>query len=181
MSDLESKIESLLFAYGEPLEFRKLADILGANAEEVEKAGRNLAENLLSNKRGLRIIFSGESLQLVTAPESGPLIEKLIKGELKEELTPASLETLSIVAYLGPVPRSSVEYIRGVNSSFTLRNLMIRGLVERSPHPKRQNAYLYRPAAAFLRHLGFAEITELPDFAKYRELGNIFERNEKNN
>jgi segregation and condensation protein B len=181
MNDLEAKIEALLFAYGEPLELKRLAGLLETEEGEAESGVRRLAEELIKANRGLRIIFSGDSVQLVSAPDFSPFVEKLIKGELKEELTPASLETLSIVAYLGPMPRSAVEYIRGVNSSFTLRNLLLRGLVERRPHPTRSNAYLYQPAAEFIRHLGISEINELPDFAKYRELGKIFESNEANN
>ena len=85
-------------------------------------------------------------------------------------LTPASLETLAIIAYLGPCNRALIEYVRGVNSTFILRSLMIRGLVERKPDPKRMNTFLYQVSFDFLRHMGLTRQGDLPDYEKYRKL-----------
>ena len=101
--------------------------------------------------------------------------EKLAKEEFKEDLTPAALETLSVVAYLGPMPRSMIDYVRGVNSSFMLRNLLMRGLVERTLSEKRKNVYEYRVSFDFLKHMGIGTIGELPEYEKYKNILASFE------
>ena len=98
------------------------------------------------------------------------LLEEITKQEFTEALTPASLETLSIVMYSGPISRADIEYIRGVNSSFTLRALLMRGLAERETDPKRGNAYLYKASFELLRHLGLSKNEDLPDYPKYKDL-----------
>jgi segregation and condensation protein B len=178
MSELEAKIEALLFVYGEPLAFKRLAEILGITPAEAEEVVKSLGEKL-KNESGLKIIFEGGRVQLVTKPEYGSLVEKLVREETREELSPASLETLAIVSYLGPVARSTIEYIRGVNSSFILRSLLIRGLVERMSDSKRTNVYLYKPSFDLLKFFGIGAVEELPEFGKFRELDKMFESNEK--
>ena len=93
-----------------------------------------------------------------------------MKETLNENLTPAALETLALVSYVGPVSRSEIEYIRGVNTAFTLRNLLIKGLVQRSSDPKRGNVYLYKPSLDLLKFLGLPKIEDLPDYEKFKEL-----------
>lgn len=181
MSDLESKIEAVIFIYGEFISINRLADLLEAGEKEVRMAVLSLQEKFISDNRGLRLIIDNDKVQLITRPEYGSFIEKLIKDETRAELTPACLETLSIVAYLGPISRAAIEYIRGVNSSFILRSLSIRGLLNREPDPKRANAYLYRISPDLLKYLGVNSIKELPDFEKYRELMNIFKKEDGEN
>ena len=105
-----------------------------------------------------------ESVTLATMPEVSSLIERLLREEREKELGKASLETLAILLYQGPVTRSVIDHIRGVNGTFILRNLQIRGLVERVPHPEDQRSFLYRPTADLLRHLGVSKIEDLPDY-----------------
>lgn len=176
MSDLESKIEAVIFIYGEFISINRLADLLEVDEKEIRAAVLGIQEKFIADNRGLRLIIHDDKIQLITRPEYGPLIEKLIKEETRAELTPASLETLSIIAYLGPISRPAIDYIRGVNSSFTLRNLMIRGLIERTIDPKRANAYLYQISPDSLKYLGINSTKELPDFEKYRQLINIFKK-----
>ena len=107
--------------------------------------------------------------------------QALIQDEFREELSPAGLEVLTLIAYLGPVPRSTVDYIRGVNSSFTLRNLVVRGLVERDPETSRGNLYAYRTTALFLRHLGLARAADLPEYDDYRAKLMTFNQQPSNN
>ncbi len=116
------------------------------------------------------LIRHGQQLQLATKPNFKGLLEKVVKAELHEALTPAGLETLSIITYGGPILRSEIDYIRGVNSSFILRALLLRGLINRNPDPRRGNAYLYGPSFDFLKHLGGASVTELPDYQVFAEL-----------
>lgn len=171
MNGLEAKLEAFLFLHGEPVRVDKLAKELGAKTEEVRKALDLLRHRLKeAEDRGLELIVSDDRAQLVTKADLKPFTAKIVAEEMDTPLTPASLETLSIVAYLGPCSRALIEYIRGVNSTFILRSLMIRGLVERTPDPDRANAFLYRASFDFLRHIGVSRPEDLPDYDKYRKL-----------
>jgi segregation and condensation protein B len=166
--NLESQLESLLFWKGEPMTKKKIETALGVTKDELEVALKNL-ENSLS-ERGLRIMQNGEDVEMRTAPEASSLIEKLTKEELIRDLGKAGLETLSIILYKAPVKRSEIDYIRGVNSSFILRNLLIRGLIERiSEKEGLGRGYSYKPSIDLLAHLGIAKITDLPEYAKVKE------------
>lgn len=170
MEKLIAQLEALLFIYGEPLEIKKIAKTLKAAEEEIKSAIDALEAELRSENRGLFLVRDREEIQLTTKPDFAKLLETVIKEELHENLTPAALETLSIVAYAGPLSRAELEYIRGVNSSFTLRNLLIRGLVERAPDPKRGNVFLYSPSFEFLRHVGVSQAGDLPEYEKFKTL-----------
>lgn len=179
-ADLLATLEALLFIYGEPLDFKKIGKNLGLEPEEVRNALAELKKELSEPTRGLDLVILGEKVQLVTKSRFGKLLESFVKEEISEDLTPASLEVLSIVAYLGPIPRSRIEYLRGVNSSFTLRNLMLRGLIERSPDPNHPNSYVYQPTFEFFKHIGISKKEELPDFEKFQSLLKIFEVDNQN-
>ena len=171
MNKLEAKLEAFLFLHGEPIRVDKLAKELGVKNEEIRKMLDLLSHRLReAEDRGLELIFSDDKVQLTTKADLKPFTSKIVAEEMDTPLTPASLETLSIVAYLGPCSRALIEYIRGVNSTFILRSLMIRGLVERAPDPDRANAFLYRTSFDFLRHIGVSRPEELPDYDKYRKL-----------
>ncbi len=167
---LVPKIEALLFIYGEPLEPKKLAKILGVKEAEVSAGLDFLNNELKREERGLVLVQDKGKVQLVTKPEFAKLLEDITKQEFTEMLTPAALETLSIIAYAGPISRADIEYIRGVNSSFIMRALLMRGLVDRSIDPKRSNTYLYSTSFELLRHLGLTKNSDLPDYSKYKEL-----------
>ena len=127
-------------------------------------------KRLGDDSSGLEIISMGDRVQLATKPSLNSAIELFIKGELSEELSPASLEVLSLITYLGPISRAKLEYLRGVNSSFILRNLLIRGLVERFNDPKNSLAYLYQPTFELLAHLGIKSPKDLPEYDKFHTL-----------
>ncbi len=140
---MKSIIESILFSTGEPISIEKLAKLLEKNKEEIRSVVDELEKDYEDKDGGLRIIRKNENIQLVSSSKNSPYVEKLIRDELQEDLTPASLETLSIIAYKGPITRAEIEEIRGVNSTFILRNLLIRGLTERKGHPEDARAYVY--------------------------------------
>lgn len=167
-------LEAILFIHGEPVETEKIASLLKLDQRETAEVSHFYQEKLASDPtRGLFLAVSGDRIALRTKPEFGQIVESLIKENLKEELTPAALDTLAIVGYLGPIARPMIDYIRGVNSSFTLRGLVLRRLLERAPNPSKTGAYTYRVTPEFLAHLGLKEATELPDYADYR---NFLER-----
>ncbi|MBI2033764.1 MAG: SMC-Scp complex subunit ScpB [Candidatus Liptonbacteria bacterium] len=165
-----ASLEALLFIQGEPIAKKRIGKILNLPLEDLEKVLGELEKRLHEESRGLSLVLDAEKVQLVTKSKFRNLLESFAKEELSEELTPASVEALSIISYLGPISRSQLDFIRGVNSTFILRNLLIRGLVERTPHPKSPNTYLYSPSFQLLRHLGLKNKEELPEYAKYQEL-----------
>ncbi len=161
-------LEAALFIYGEPMSFKKIGNILGIETAEVPELVLNLQKELES--RGLAIIINDEAAQLVTKPDFSGMVETIVKEELSSAITPAALETLAIVSYLGPLSRSRIDYIRGVNSSYILRNLLLRGLVERTPDPERGNAFLYKASFDLLKFFGISSIKELPGYEHYKNL-----------
>ncbi|MDD4931528.1 MAG: SMC-Scp complex subunit ScpB [Candidatus Colwellbacteria bacterium] len=172
---LESKIEAIIFMSGSPISTKKIIDLVGCSEDEASLAITSLKERLSSSLSGISLMEADGSFQLVTKPELAPIIQKMVKDEMTEELTPAALETLSLITYIGPTTKSAIEYIRGVNSSFTIRNLLIRGLIERSIHPQKNNTYIYRPSLDLIRHLGLSRKEDMPDFDKFQELKKTLE------
>ncbi len=169
-NNLKAAVEALLFIYGEPVKIKKLAQITGADENAVNKALEEIGASFGSDDRGLKLMVYDNEAVLTTKPELGSLLQGVIKEEMDSELTPASLEALTIVAYLGPCSRAEIDYIRGVNSAVILRSLTIRGLVTRKPDPERSGGYLYQVTGDLLRHMGLGAPGELPEYGKYHEL-----------
>lgn len=167
--NLSSKIEAVLFYKGEPVSISKLASILETDETSIKEAIGDLKEKL--NGRGVSLVEKEDEIMLGTKPELSSLIEKIAKEELSKDIGKAGLETLSIVLYKGPISRSEVDYIRGVNSSFIVRNLLIRGLIERVQNKNDSRSYLYKPSFDLLSLLGVEKIDDLPD--RDRVLQNI--------
>lgn len=165
--NLKSIIESILFVYGESISAEKLAKIAGTSVPNVRAALGELEERY--RESGLVLLKKDDHCQLGTNPRNTSYIEKMVKNEFTEELSRAALETLAIIAYKGPLTRAHIEYVRGVNSSFTLRNLVMRGLVERMENPKDARSYLYGTSFNFLKHLGVARPEDLPRFEEFKK------------
>ncbi|MEK7178133.1 MAG: SMC-Scp complex subunit ScpB [Patescibacteria group bacterium] len=165
----KSIIESLLFTSGHPLSQKKMAEILGILESDVEKSLKELAVDYEQNSRGLRLVFFDNKVQLVIAPESKEAMEKLVKSEFEEELSQAALETLAIVAYRGPVSRAAIENLRGVNCSFILQSLAIRGLIDKRNNPKDGRSYIYNVTFDFLKHLGINKLDDLPNYTDLKK------------
>lgn len=163
----EQNIEAILFYRGEPVKRDELGKILKLEESALDEALAKLEVDL--SDRGIRLMRVNETVLLGTAPEASELIEQLAKEELSKDIGKAGIETLSTVLYLGPITRSRVDYVRGVNSSFILRNLLVRGLVERITNPDDSRTFLYRPTRDLLAHLGVTRVEELPEYEKTRQ------------
>ena len=163
---LQSAIESILFVSGEPVKISRIVKITGASKPKVENAIMILQGEYSAGGRGILIIKKEDKIQMATNPENAVLIDDLVKSEIQENLSKAGLEVLSIVAYRGPVSRMDVEAIRGVNCSFTLRSLLMRGLLERIDNPADNRSYLYKISFDFLKKMGVESVEKLPDFEK---------------
>lgn len=164
---LQSQIEALLFWKGETLSIKKIASILNKKEEEIKEAMETLREALKG--RGISLVEWEEDVTLGTAKEVSELIESLNKEELSKDLGKAGLETLSIILYQGPISRADIDYIRGVNSQFILRNLLIRGLIGRVDNPSDQRSFLYKPTPELLSFLGISRIEDLPDLESVKK------------
>lgn len=164
---LDARIEAILFFKAEPIAIKKLAEITATSEADVASALLTLKEKLTG--RGVVLLEKDGEVMLGTAPEAGEMIEALGREELSRDLGKAGLETLSIVLYRGPITRSGIDHIRGVNSTFILRNLMIRGLVEKVPNPEDQRSFLYRPTFELLSHLGVSRVEDLPEYQSTSE------------
>jgi len=160
---LKSVIESILFISGEPLAVSRIQKVIGASEEEVESALGSIAQDY-SDGRGMVMIRKEDKVEMATSPENAEFISELVKSEIQENLSPAALEVLSIIAYRGPIARVEIESIRGVNCSFTLRSLLMRSLIERVDNPKDSRGYLYKISFQFLESLGMESVEKLPDF-----------------
>lgn len=155
-------VEALLLAHGEPITLAKLAKASGFSAAEIAAAITTLKH--MYTDRGFTILEKDGEIALGTNPAYAEYAENLLRGEFTESLSRAALETLAIIAYKGPIARASIDFIRGVNSSFIVRNLAMRGLIERVENPTDARAYLWRVSFDFLKHIGITRIEDLPEF-----------------
>ncbi|PIV50963.1 SMC-Scp complex subunit ScpB [Candidatus Falkowbacteria bacterium CG_4_9_14_3_um_filter_36_9] len=165
---IKSQIESLLFISAKPMSIKELSVLIKKTAEEVQTASDELIEIYKKENRGIQIIKNNSKYQMVSSPENAKLITDYIKDETSGELTPPSLETLTIIAYREPIAKMDLDRIRGVNCSLILRNLLMRGLIEAKIDKKIGETY-YNVSFDFIRFLGINNIKELPDYDRLSE------------
>ncbi|OGF38022.1 SMC-Scp complex subunit ScpB [Candidatus Falkowbacteria bacterium RIFOXYC2_FULL_48_21] len=183
---MKIKIESLIFASPKPLSLKWLYAFISKNnvklpREEFDQVVEDLKAKYNVLESGVQIIQSGEDIQMVTNAAASDLVKKFLNEDMTGELTPASLETLTVVAYRGPIAKSELEQIRGVNCSLIIRNLLIRGLIVGDEGAGNGQIY-YRVTVDFLKYLGLNAASDLPDYARLHvaeNLESILEINEK--
>jgi segregation and condensation protein B len=162
--NLETQIEGLLFYKGEDMKIADIAKLLNASSDEVEATLASLTNSL--STRALVLVRKDDSVMLGLNPELSPLIQSIRKEEVTKDLSKAALETLSVVLYKNGVTRSELDYIRGVNSSFILRNLLVRGLIEKVLDPSDSRRVLYRPTFETLQYMGVSSVEQIPNYAE---------------
>lgn len=171
-------IEAVLFYKTEPVGKGWLGEFLGMGRPEIDTALAALAERLALG--ATRLIDTGEEVQLVSAPEVSEIVERLRTEELSREIGKAGAETLAIVLFRSPVSRAQIDYIRGVNSSYILRALSVRGLVERAERQsstgRRSGSYHYAATPALFAYLGIARKEDLPGYARVMDEIDRFEK-----
>lgn len=183
LSDIASRLEAFLFSEGGVLPLRKLEQLLKVRREALIAAIEELRGHLEGS--GLALITTDTETSLATAPKTADTLKAAYEEELSREIGEAGLEVLTIVLYRGPVTRTQVDYIRGVNTSSTIRTLLARGLIERTVNEKDAREYLYRPTSELLAHLGVQKATDLPEhlsisteLAAFEKHQQTFERHE---
>lgn len=162
-----------MLAYGEPMAIGKLAKVLRAEKEEVEKAIADLDREYLEQSRGFAILQKDTMVQLVSHPDCAEVIRRLKRIEDETTLSPAVLEVLSIIAYRAPITRSEIEMIRGVNCSSILRSLAIRGLVDKVGQIEDSRSYIYSPSFDLLKLLGIKTLSDLPEYDELSRNGKL--------
>lgn len=158
---IDRYIEALLFVSEGPVSLDDLARVLQVEREEVEQSVERLLRS--SSERGTHIVYAGERVQMVTAPDAAPYVEQFLGLNLSSKLSEAALETLAIVAYRQPITRAQIDAIRGVNSDGVIRSLIAKQLVE----PVGRLEQVGRPVVLgttleFLQYFGVQSLDDLP-------------------
>jgi len=173
---LDAKIEAFLFYKGEPVSFGLLARYLESSEEDIVSSLKILEDKL--QNRGISLIINDKEVMIGTNKELSSFFESLRKEDLSKDLSRASLETLSIILYKQKVSRSEIDYIRGVNSGFILRNLQVRGLIEKEDNKNDLRVSLYKPSTNLLAYLGISDVSFLPN---YESISKILKEKLENN
>lgn len=158
---LDAQIEALLFYNNEPMQLTAIAKLLNTSEDTIIESIHILKQNL--ENRGLVLIENDSSVLLSTSPEASELIKNLRKDELSKDLGKAGLETLTIILYKGPASKRQIDYIRGVNSGSILRNLLIRGLIEKVEQ-KGERSFTYQATFELLQYMGITQKEDLPEY-----------------
>ena len=160
-SDMAAQAQAFLFSEGGSLTTKKLCALLQTKEPQLREALTTLTSRLEGS--GLALIQTETEVSLAVSSDSSEAVRAAFERELGREIGDAGLEVLAVILYRGPSTRAQIDYIRGVNTSSTIRNLLGRGLLERTGNPDDGREYLYRPTVELLAHLGVRELSELPN------------------
>ncbi len=164
--ELTQHIEALLFTIGGPLSRKELMKRLGAGDEELSRSLALLHSSM--SGRGVTLVDDGNEVELRTSPLTAATIEQIRREDFSRDIGRAGLEVLAAIMYRGPLSRSEIDFIRGVNSSQTVRTLLMRGFVRRVPNPRDERSFLYEPTTEILSQLGITHMNELPQFEEIK-------------
>ncbi|MDP1689775.1 MAG: SMC-Scp complex subunit ScpB [bacterium] len=162
---------ALLFASGEPLDKKTLAKLLEIKESEVKLVLKALTDSLKNS--GVMLVETDTDVELRTAPEASVIVKKLRESELARDLGKASLETLAVIAYQSGTTRGEIDWVRGVNSSTSLRTLLMRGLIEGREDERDKRRTRYSLTTEALAHLGIASADELPRAEELRTAAKV--------
>lgn len=164
MREIESAIEAILFASGEPVHIDRICVAMEMDRATVELVLRRLADHYSYDRRGVRLLRMEDSYQMCSSPDYADYVRKAFEIRKPAKLSQPALEVLTIIAYYQPTTRAYVDQIRGVDSSYTVGLLLDRHLIEecgRLQVPGRPR--LYRTTKAFLRAFHLNSLDELPE------------------
>ena len=164
LKELESAIEGILFAAGEPVPVERICLTLGQDRETVDSVCQRIADFYSYERRGIRVVRLENSWQMCSAPEQAAYIRKTLENRKPAKLSQPALEVLAIIAYFQPVTRAYIEQVRGVDSSYTVGLLLERELIceaGRLAVPGRPMQF--RTTKNFLRSFGLASLNDLPE------------------
>lgn len=163
-----SIIESLLFVSGEPMTLANITSIIECNVSFTTGLLKNMMEAYEESHRGIKLININDAYQLVTKPQNSDYIQKILKTNVRQSLSRASLETLAIVAYKQPITRVDIDEIRGVKSESAISKLLEKGLIKESGRLEvAGRPILYTTTDEFLRQFNLENIKELPSLEQF--------------
>lgn len=161
---LQSAVEAVLFAAGEPVGVERMCMTLGLDRATIDELCQHLADQYSYERRGLRVIRLENAWQMVSAPEYAAIIRQTFESRRPAKLSQPALEVLSIIAYFQPTTRAYVDQVRGVDSSYTVGLLLEREMIEEAGRlAVAGRPILYRTTQNFLRTFGLASLDELPE------------------
>lgn len=164
MKEIESAMEGILFASGEPVAIDRICLALDIDRATAELVLQKLSDYYAYERRGIRLVRMEENYQLCSAPEYADVIRRAFEIRKPAKLSQPALEVLAIIAYYQPTTRAYVDQVRGVDSSYTVGLLLDRHLIEecgRLQVPGRPR--LYRTTKAFLRAFHLNSLEDLPE------------------
>lgn len=167
MNELIPKLESILFVASKPVTTNQLANILGATPEQTLAALQELSAS--RKESGIVLMEANGQWQLGTHPKNVDQVKAFLTADLREKLTDATVEVLGIIAYRQPISKAEIEAIRGVNCQYSIRQLLMRGLIEKIQNPDDSRSNLYQVTTEFLQHMGMQTVADLPEFQKLTE------------
>ncbi len=162
MNELTSKIHSLLFVTSKPMSVKQLAKFVDAPETDIQSALQEL--KTYTENSGVILLEANGAYQLATASPNTDIVTNFLNSDLREQLTDATAEVLAIIAYRQPISKSEIESIRGVNSQYSIRALLMRGLIEKVSNPEDSRSNYYQITTEFLQQLGISSINDLPSF-----------------
>ncbi|MBR5536296.1 MAG: SMC-Scp complex subunit ScpB [Clostridia bacterium] len=170
LRELECALEAVLFAAGDSVSEGKLCAVLDCDKQALRTAAQNLADYYDFNLRGIKLLKLDDRYQLASRADYAQAVRSTLETRKPQNLTPAALEVLAIVAYKQPVTKIYIEQVRGVDSAYTLSSLVDKGLVEdcgRLDVPGRP--ILYQTTETFLRAFGLSSVSQLPALESFGE------------
>ena len=167
---LECALEAVLFAAGDSVSEGKLCAVLQTDKATLRNAAQNLGDYYDFNRRGIKLLRLDDRYQLASRADYAQMVRNTLETRKPQNLTPAALEVLAIIAYKQPVTKTYIEQVRGVDSAYTLSSLVDKGLVAdcgRLDVPGRP--ILYQTTETFLRAFGLSSVSQLPALESFGE------------
>ncbi len=163
-TEIESVIEGILFASGEPVQTARMAAVLEVGQGVIDEAAEALSGRVRFERRGVRVVRLDKAWQMTSAPEHADWIRKALEERKPPPMSRAALEVLSVAAYYQPVTRQQIERARGVECGATIASLCDKGLLAEAGRLDVPGKPIkYKTTPAFLRVFGLSSLKELPD------------------
>ena len=164
MDTATAQLQAILFTSGGPVAKKRLMTLIGCTADRLKQSVRELEE--AHRGGGVTVIDDGTAVSLATDPSLREYMEGVLRDDRTKPLSRASQETLAIIAYAGPITKIDLDFLRGVNTQYTVRRLLMRGLIQERKERSRRS---YTVTAEFLTHIGVRRTGDLPDYESVRD------------
>jgi segregation and condensation protein B len=160
-------VEAILLLADEPVSAGHIGEVLEKPRAEVTALLEDLAETYRAAERGFVLRQVAGGWRLYTSPDCAPWLERFVRGQERGRLSAAALEVLAVIAYRGPIARSEIADIRGVDSDGVVRTLLQRGLIAPASSSATGSSILFEVSAEFVERLGLRSLDDLPPLAQF--------------